>query len=70
MDFIIFLFLGKGVDGADFLAGFAAGGINTLTVIFSEQKDVNVTGIGAILLRICIRIDGGFTTGLYGDLQL
>ena len=33
MDFIIFVFFGKGVDGADFLAGFAAGGINAFAVL-------------------------------------
>lgn len=31
MDFVIFVFFGKGVDGTDFLAGFAVGGINTLS---------------------------------------
>ena len=33
MDFIIFVFFGKGVDGADFLAGFVAGGINAFAVL-------------------------------------
>ena len=32
MDFVIFVLFGKGVDGTDFFAGFATGGINTLTV--------------------------------------
>ena len=27
MDFIIFVFFGKGVDGTDFFAGFSTGGI-------------------------------------------
>ena len=29
MDFVIFVFFGKGVDGTDFLVGFATGSINT-----------------------------------------
>ena len=32
MDFIVFVLFGKGVEGTHFLAGFAAGGINTLAV--------------------------------------
>ena len=45
MDFIIFVFFGKGVDGADFLAGFAAGGINTLTIfaVRSAGRDKEYT---------------------------
>ena len=32
IDFIIFMFLGEGVECTDFLAGFTAGGINTLAI--------------------------------------
>lgn len=44
MDFVIFMLFCKGVDGTDFLAGFAAGGVNAFTVLA-----VRSAGRGSVL---------------------
>lgn len=53
MDFIIFVFFGKGVDSADFLADFAAGGVNTLTVfaVGSAGRDKESAAVLALLVQ-------------------
>ena len=53
MDFIIFVFFGKGVDGADFLAGFAAGGFNTLTIfaVRSARRDEESATVFTLLVQ-------------------
>ena len=52
MDFIIFMLFGKGVDGANFLAGFAAGGVNTLTVFAVRSAGRNEESATVLALLV------------------
>ena len=53
MDFIIFVFFCKGVDGTDFLTGFATGSINTFTVfaVRSAGRDEESATIFTLLVQ-------------------
>lgn len=52
MDFVIFVFFGKGVDGTDFLAGFATGSINTLAVFAIRSAGRNEESATVLALFI------------------
>ncbi|MBQ4523691.1 MAG: hypothetical protein IJA10_12175 [Lachnospiraceae bacterium] len=53
MDFIIFVLFCEGVDGTDFLAGFATGSINTLTVfaVRSARRNEESATVLALLIQ-------------------